>query len=106
MSKFTQALIYSTYIVAEFGFGKATMGIIIGEEAKDIIDNIATSSNDQDFMVEQTFNISVFNVLWRIVSGKRYQVKCGMYSCYQYCYILISFFDTLFSQQILKCKDT
>ena len=67
----------------EFGFGKSSLEAIISEEAKEIIDNIASSSHGQDFLVDQTFNISVFNVLWRIVSGKRYQVGTNIATFFQ-----------------------
>lgn len=46
---------------------------IIEEEARDIFTSILASNAGQEFRVEQTFTISVFNVLWRIVGGKRYE---------------------------------
>ena len=64
---------------AEFGFGKTPMEVIMGEEAREIVDLIGNSHGGQDMIVDQTFNISVFNVLWRIVSGKRYQVEWYKY---------------------------
>ena len=48
------------------------MSSIIEDEASEIVDHIG-SFDGKDFLVDQPFNVSVFNVLWRIVSGKRYK---------------------------------
>ncbi len=48
------------------------MGVIISEEAKEIVASMAKSK--EDIEVNLTFNIPVFNILWRIVGGKRYEV--------------------------------
>ncbi len=59
---------------AEFGFGKKSMGIVISEEAEEIVNHLRTF-HGRDFEVDQTFNIPVFNILWKIVGGKRYNVQ-------------------------------
>ena len=58
----------------EFGFGKQSMVSLIEEEARDTFQNMAAFKG-QDFIVDQTFTIPVFNVLWKIVGGKRYGVS-------------------------------
>ncbi len=50
------------------------MGIVIAEEAEEIVDHLR-SFDGRDFRVEQTFNIPVFNILWKIVAGRRYNVR-------------------------------
>jgi hypothetical protein len=31
--------------------------------------------DDDDMLVEHPFNVAVFNIIWRIVAGKRYEVQ-------------------------------
>lgn len=50
------------------------MADIIVEEIQELIDRLKSESLG-DFLVDQTFNIAIFNILWRIVSGKRFQVS-------------------------------
>lgn len=59
------------------------MGIIISEEAKELITNMANSKNEVE--IYQTFNIPVFNILWRIVGGKRYEVRIDLNTLYGNC---------------------
>ena len=54
---------------------------IIEDKARDIFQTMSTFKG-QDFKVEQTFTISVFNVLWRIVGGKRYEVVIQKYNIF------------------------
>ncbi len=62
------------FTTSEFGFGKKSMGDIIAEEAQEIVSHLE-SQHGKDVRVEQLFNIPVFNILWRIVAGKRYHVR-------------------------------
>lgn len=49
------------------------MSTIMEEEAVDLIEEFKSTAG-QDLKVDMTFNLSIFNVLWRIVAGKRYKV--------------------------------
>lgn len=49
------------------------MSTIMEEEALDIVDELKKFEG-ADMKVETTFNISIFNVLWRIVAGQRFEV--------------------------------
>ena len=49
------------------------MGKIIVEEARELIEDMA-NFNGKDLLIDQIFNISIFNVLWRIVASKRFKV--------------------------------
>ena len=54
--------------------GKSTMSDAIVEEALETIEWLKHHC-DGDFLVEQTFNISIFNILWNITAGYRYNVS-------------------------------
>ncbi len=58
----------------EFGFGKKSMSSLISFEATELADRMAEEYAEKDFTVDQTFNIPIFNILWQIVAGKRYNV--------------------------------
>eukprot|EP00095_Tigriopus_kingsejongensis_P005456 maker-scaffold224_size251237-snap-gene-1.46 protein:Tk05456 transcript:maker-scaffold224_size251237-snap-gene-1.46-mRNA-1 annotation:"cytochrome p450 monooxygenase" len=62
------------YTTTMRGYGRPTGGIwnIISEEAGLLMTSLKDKFDGQDIRVDQTFNISVFNILWRIVANKRY----------------------------------
>lgn len=61
----------------DFGFGKASMSSLLEEEALDLVEKIK-KFDGADMRVENTFfTISIFNVIWRIVAGERYEVCIG-----------------------------
>eukprot|EP00094_Tigriopus_californicus_P013115 TCALIF_12682-PA protein Name:"Similar to Cyp303a1 Probable cytochrome P450 303a1 (Drosophila melanogaster)" AED:0.09 eAED:0.09 QI:108/0.85/0.87/1/0.85/0.75/8/29/490 len=64
---------FSLTTLKEFGFGNKGMWSIIADEAGIIVTDLKTQWDGQDLMVNQTFNISVLNILFKIVSGKRYR---------------------------------
>lgn len=53
------------------------MGNIIAEEAHEIVVRLE-GEDGNDVKVDQMFNIPVLNILWRIVAGKRYQVRAKL----------------------------
>ena len=58
----------------EFGLGKSVMGTAIQEEAVEAIDRMKQLAG-QDVLIDQNFNIPIFNIIWRIVTNKRYSVR-------------------------------
>ena len=59
---------------AEFGLGKSVMTNAIEEEALEAIDRLK-QFNGKDILIDQNFNIPIFNVLWRIAINNRYSVS-------------------------------
>jgi hypothetical protein len=55
----------------DFGFGKGSMEEIIREEFTQLSDKLSTC-NGKEIDSDQLFNLSVINVLWGMVAGKRY----------------------------------
>ncbi len=49
------------------------MSGIIAEEGQEAMKTLQ-GFHGRDFEVHQTFNIPIFNIIWRIVGGRRYQV--------------------------------
>nr|AKH03519.1 cytochrome P450 3129A1 [Paracyclopina nana] len=60
----------------DFGFGKTSMDDLIIDEVKELIHDWrqTIASNEGTFHFDNTFNLSVFNCLWKIVSGKRLDI--------------------------------
>ena len=54
----------------EFGFGKASLEIILQSEAEHIVEHF-NSLKGQPVEPQLVFNVGVLNVLWKIVSDKR-----------------------------------
>ena len=60
----------------EFGFGKSGMEEIISEELNEFIPFLLEESkNNGSILVMNLFNISILNIIWRIVNGSRYDYK-------------------------------
>ena len=60
----------------EFGFGKSGMEEIISEELNEFIPFLLEESkNNGSILVMNLFNISILNIIWRIVNGSRYNYK-------------------------------
>ena len=55
----------------DFGFGKASLEIILQGEAEHIVDHF-DSLNGKAVQPQLVFNVGVLNVLWKIVADKRY----------------------------------
>jgi hypothetical protein len=70
---YSTCILIVSYGIPEFGFGKSTMGSIIEEEASEAIERLKLN-NGKDVLIDQNFNIAIFNILWRIVANKRYNV--------------------------------
>ena len=58
----------------DFGFGKSSMEDIIREEFLDIADNLRTMDG-LEVETKQLFNLNVVNVLWRMMTGSRFNLK-------------------------------
>ncbi|XP_059087981.1 cytochrome P450 2C15-like [Tigriopus californicus] len=56
----------------DFGFGKASMEILINEELIQFMDYLEEQSQSGPIAVANMFNISVLNILWQIVAGQRF----------------------------------
>ena len=50
------------------------MSTAIQEEAVEAIDRMKQLSG-QDVLVDQNFNIPIFNIIWRIATNNRYSVR-------------------------------
>ena len=50
------------------------MATAIEEEALEAIDRLK-QLDGKDILIDQNFNIPIFNVLWRIVTNNRYSVS-------------------------------
>lgn len=56
----------------DFGFGKASMEILINEEVVQFMEYIDEQSQSGPIAVANMFNIAVLNILWQIVAGQRF----------------------------------
>lgn len=54
-----------------FGYGTRCMEEIIAQECKDLVKLCSTFAG-KPTAVNQLFTISVVNILWRVIAGKRY----------------------------------
>ena len=63
---------FSLRTLRDFGFGKRSMEHIIMEEVRELTDRLRSSCGTP-LSTQHTFNAAVFNVIWSIVAGKRYQ---------------------------------
>ncbi|XP_053606364.1 farnesoate epoxidase-like isoform X2 [Plodia interpunctella] len=57
-----------------FGYGTRSMEVIIAEECSELV-KLRASDSGQPVLVNQMFNISVINILWRVVAGRRYDLN-------------------------------
>ena len=55
-----------------FGSGKKFIESIITDEVDLLLQSFPTN---KDFLVRLTFNTSVFNIIWRMVAGQRFEVR-------------------------------
>ena len=58
----------------EFGLGKSTMKTAIQEEATEVIEKLKQKSGS-DILIENNFNIAIFNILWRVAVNQRFDVS-------------------------------
>ncbi len=61
---------FSLHTLRNLGFGKKSMEDIVAEEAEELCDHLAKKEGNPISMRTE-FNISVLNVLWRIMSNER-----------------------------------
>lgn len=61
-------------ISPEFGLGKSVMATAIEEEALEGVDRLK-QVDGKDVLIDQNFNVPIFNVLWRIATNNRYSVS-------------------------------
>ena len=69
---------FSLTTLRDFGFGKQSMETIIREEVDLILEELFEHkfcNSNQDALIRFPFNVSIFNIVWRIVAGKRFEVK-------------------------------
>ena len=59
----------------EFGFGKSGMEEMIREELNEFVPFLLEESKNGSISVMNLFNISILNIIWRIVNGSRYDYK-------------------------------
>ena len=59
----------------DFGFGKSGMEEMILEEINEFIPFIIEESKNGSITMMNLFNISILNILWRIVNGTRYDYR-------------------------------
>ena len=68
---------FSLCTLKDFGFGKQSMESIIREEVDDVVNGDFCESfanSGKDVLIKFPFNVSVFNIIWRIVAGQRFEV--------------------------------
>ena len=58
----------------DFGFGKSGMSDVISDEGLQMVKHLSAFEGE-DFLVDQTFNIAIVNILWQIVSGSKFKVQ-------------------------------
>ncbi|CAG7731630.1 unnamed protein product, partial [Allacma fusca] len=59
----------------EHGTGKSALDIISAEEASHLVENISNNFVNKPIFPEDLLSIPVLNVIWRVISGKRFDVK-------------------------------
>nr|WBB44916.1 methyl farnesoate epoxidase [Chrysogorgia stellata] len=57
----------------DFGFGKASMENVVLEEVDDLIQAVRKTPGGL-VKIDTIFNLPVINILWRIVTGRRYKI--------------------------------
>merc|ERR1712117_749004 len=67
---------FSLTTLKEFGLGKSVMETAIQEEALEAIERMKQDVGvGQDVLIDQNFNIPIFNIIWRIATNNRYSVS-------------------------------
>lgn len=69
---------FSLSALKEFGFGKqSSIEAIINEEVDGFLTKIfaPAAGSSEDFLVKFPFNISIFNIIWKLAAGKRFEVR-------------------------------
>ena len=66
-------LTFINFLHSEFGFGKNTMSELINEECQKMHEYLELFDG-KDFLVNSTFNVAVVNMLFKVVSGSRFEV--------------------------------
>jgi hypothetical protein len=74
VSSALETCLVKKYRFSEFGLGKNIMCTIIEEEAAEAIERLKLYDG-QDLLVDQNFNVPIFNILWRIAASRRYNVS-------------------------------
>ena len=62
---------------SEFGLGKSAMVCAIEEEASEAIERLRQCC-EADLLIDQNFNIPIFNIIWRIAANRRYNVSVAL----------------------------
>ena len=60
-----------------FGLGKKSVEVIIKEETNAVLKEFPLN---KDVLIKLPFNISILNIIWRIVAGKRFEVS-NLFEC-------------------------
>ena len=60
-----------------FGLGKKSVEVIIKEETDTVLKEFPLN---KDVLIKLPFNISILNIIWRIVAGKRFEVS-SLFEC-------------------------
>ena len=60
----------------DFGFGKSSISEMVMEEYNELAAHFRKSHEEgQELQGLQLFNLSVLNILWRIITGKRHDLN-------------------------------
>ncbi len=65
------------------------MKIAIQEEASEAIEMLKQRSGN-DVLIENNFNIAVFNILWRVAVNQRFEVNYHIQLHYKYTKIVLT----------------
>ena len=69
---------FSLTTLRDFGFGKQSMETIIREEVEQVLEELFERKfvdSENDALIKFPFNVSIFNIIWRIVAGKRFETS-------------------------------
>ena len=67
---------FSLQTLRDFGFGKQSMEVIIREEVDMVLEELFEQKfcvDESDALIRFPFNVSIFNIIWRIVAGQRFE---------------------------------
>ena len=61
----------------DFGFGRSSMETFIMDEIQELIQDLKSKIQNEsnELNLAQSFNLSVLNGLWKIMTGKRYDIN-------------------------------
>ena len=66
---------FTLHHLRDLGFGRTSIEVVVNEEFKELSERMITEASTGSISSTMLFNLSVANVLWGILSGKRFDMK-------------------------------